>query len=127
MKIFSFKVIYILSLIILGLLLISVFFQPFAASKEYSTVQKEQLLKTDDGWIIQFDLVNREDNDVGYLIRCLAGENASYQEPVLVPAGGIYTYSRHIRADKVAAERLKMTILRGGEKLPFEETTYYLK
>lgn len=39
------RVIYILSLAVLGLLLVLAFFMPLATGKEYSTVQKEQVIK----------------------------------------------------------------------------------
>lgn len=127
MKIPRLSVFYILSLAVLGTLSVLVLFRPLATGGDYSTIQKEQLLKTKDGWIIQFDLVNREEKGVRYRLNFTVDASAPYEEYVLVPAGGIYTYTHHIGAERVNAGRVQMTIFRDRETTPLEKAAYYLK
>jgi len=118
---------YIFSLLFLGVLAVLVFFRPLATGKEYSSVQKEQLLKTRDGFIIQFELVNREKKDTRYRLNFTVDGGTPYEEFVLVPAGGVYTCTHHVEAKRVTAGRVEMTIYRDREAIPLEKATYYLK
>jgi len=127
MKIPRTSLFYILSLVVLGVLAVLVLFRPLATGQEFSTVQKEQLLKTSDGWIIQFDLVNQEDRDTRYRLRFTVDEGVPYEESVLVPTGGVYTYTHHVGAERVTGGRVNMTIFRDREAAPLEKATYYLK
>lgn len=118
---------YILSLLLLGVLAVLVFFRPLAIGREYSAVQKEQLLKTKDGLIIQFDLVNQEEKDTRYRLNFVVDGGTPYEEFVLLPAGGVYTCTHHVEAKRVTAGRVEMTIYRDREAAPLEKATYYLK
>ena len=121
------SIVYSVSLLILGTLSVLVLFRPFATGKEFATVQKEQLLKTKDGWVIQFDLVNQEEECTRYKIRVVVDEGRPYEEIVLVRGGGIFTYVHHIKEGGVTAGIVKITIFTENDTTPIEETTYYLK
>lgn len=127
MKIPRLSLFYILSLVVLGTLAVLVLFRPLATGGDYSTVQKEQLMKTKDGWIIQFDLVNQEKKDVRYRLNFIIDGGTPYKEAVQVPAGGIYTYTHHVGAGRVSEGRVQMTVFLDGETKPREKATYYLK
>lgn len=121
------KIIYVCSLAILGALVVFVLFGPFNSGRDYTAIQKEQLLKTDQGWIIQFDLVNPEKKDWLYRIKVAVDGGRTYEEKVLVRSGGIFTYVHHLQSEKVGNGKVKVAIFRGMEKDPFEEANYYLK
>lgn len=121
------KKIYILSLAALGALLVLTFFQPLATGREYSTVQKEQMINTGDGWLIQFNLVNREGSDCSFTIYEAADTEDICQESVLIPSGGIYVYTHHLLSEDVSQTTVCFTIYREHEEEPVEKLTYYLK
>ncbi len=54
------RAIYIAALVVLGVLLAFTVFKPMAMGEKYRQVQREQLLQTENEWIIQFDIINRE-------------------------------------------------------------------
>lgn len=121
------KKIYILSLVALGALLGLTFFQPLATGREYSAVQKEQMINTGDGWLIQFNLVNREGSDCSFTICEAVDTEDSCQESVLIPPGGIYVYTHHLLSEDVSQATVCYTIYREQEEEPVEKLTYYLK
>lgn len=121
------KVIYILSLAVLGVLLILTFFQPRATGKEYSTVQKEQVIKTTTGWNIQFELVNVQEENNTYEINEMLGTGVSYRGSVTIPGGGAYVFTHHIYSDDVVEGKVNYLIYKNNELEPVEKLTYFLK
>ena len=121
------RVVYIVSLVVLGILTCFLFIHPFTKGNKYDTVQKEQLLKTKDGWIIQFDLINSTEKDIRYSIK-IGGNNVQpYEESVIVRSRGVFTYIHHIQKSTFADKKLNISIFREGAKKPFETATYYLE
>ena len=120
------RIIYIASLIILGVLIAVTVFQPMAVGGEYSEVQREQLLQTEDEWIIRFDIINHEGIDQEYTITVVI-DGKPYSQKVLVRDDKMFTYIRHIRCDRITEGIVSFTICKEGEETPFEQTTYYLK
>ena len=93
---------------------------------EYGEVQREQLLQTEDEWIIQFDIINHEGKDQNYTISVVI-DGKPYSQKVLIRDGKMFTYIQHIRHDRVTEGIVSFTICKEGEETPFEQTTYYLK
>ena len=120
-----FKIIYILSLVILGLLIAFTVFQPMAVGGEYSKVQREHLLQVGDQWIIKFNIINHEGKDVSYIIKVLV-DGKLYNQPVLIKDGGVFTAIHHIYPDRLTEGDISFAIYKEGEATPFEEVTYYL-
>lgn len=125
MKIDRVKLLYIISILFLVALFATCFNGPMAGGKSYSMVQREQLVKTRNGWIIQFDLVNQQKQDAHYTIRTVVDQNQPYQEQVLVGSGGIFTFTQQIPAQMVKTGEAKITISSAQSTVPFEET-YHL-
>jgi len=121
------KVIYILSLAVLGVLLILTFFQPRATGREYSTVQKEQVIKTKNGWDIQFELVNVQEENNTYEINEMLDTGVSYRGSVTIPGGGAYVFTHHIFSEDVVDGKVNYLIYRNNIPDPVEKLTYYLK
>jgi hypothetical protein len=120
------RIVYILSLVILGVLIAFAVFRPMIGGGEYSEVQKEQLLQTENEWIIQFNIVNHEGRDQKYTITVVV-DGKQYSEKVLIHDGRIFTYIHHIYPDRVSDGDVSFAIYKEGEATPFEEVTYYLK
>ncbi len=120
------RIFYIVSLVILALLIVFTVFRPMATGGQYSEVQREQLLQTEDEWIIQFDISNREGKNTTYTINVLVA-GKQYGDRFIVQDGSTYTYIHHIRRDMVGTGEVSSTIYKEGSDTPFEQATYYLK
>jgi len=123
------RLFYILSLVILGVLAVLTIFRPMATGGEYSETQRESLLKTEEGWVIQYDLINCEEKEQNYTI-CLAIDGGKpYEEDVMLREGKKFTFIRRVSPHEFSGEKgeVKITIYQEGEVTPFEEATYYLK
>ncbi len=120
------RIFYIVSLVILALLIVFTVFRPMATGDQYSEVQRESLLQTEDEWIIQFDISNREGRDTQYTIN-VSLTDKQYNEQFLIKDGGLFTYIHHIRRNMVGTGEATFTIYKEGSDTPFEQATYHLK
>ena len=121
------RVIYLLSLVALGVLFVMTFFMPLATGKEYSTVQKEQVIKKREGWVIQFELVNVQEENSAYEIHEMLGTGTSFRGSVIIPGGGAYVFTHHIFSEDVVDGKVNYLIYRNNIPDPVEKLTYYLK
>ncbi|MFZ5645027.1 MAG: hypothetical protein ACOY46_15710 [Bacillota bacterium] len=121
------KIVYILSLAALGVLLTLTFFMPLATGKEYSTVQKEQVIKTEEGWLVKFEVVNGEKNPQSFTIIEVLGSVESYRGLATIPGGGGYSFTNQIYSRDLAGGKVNYYIYRNNEPDPVESLTYYLK
>ena len=122
----KFRIIYIVSLVILGVLIALTVFRPMATGEEYSEVQRAQLLEREDQWIIEFDIINQEKQDMSYIIKVLA-DGKQYTESVLIRDGGMFTYIHHFYPDRLTKKEVSFAVYKEGESTPIEQATYYLK
>ncbi len=98
----------------------------FTPRSQSTEVLREQLLRSDTEWVIQFDLSNRGETGRGYTITVtLDGVSAS--QSVGIPGGGLYTYTHHIAKENAGSGVVRVSIIEDGADKPLEETTYYLK
>ena len=121
-----FRVIYIASLVILGVLIAFTVFRPVATGENYSEVQRSQLLEREDQWIVELDIINREGRDMSYTIRVLS-DAREYTESVLVRDGGVFTYIHHFYPERLTRNEVSFAVYKEGESTPIEQATYYLK
>ncbi len=121
----KYRVVYIVSLLLLGMLIVFTIFRPMAVGEKYSEVQREHLLQTEDKWIIEFDIINREGRDQNYTITAVL-DGKAYYEDVLIREGRMFTYIRHIYPDQLTERKVSFTIYKEGEETPFEQITYYI-
>lgn len=120
------RIFFVISLVILGVLLMFTVFRPMATGEKYSQVSSEGLLQTEDGWILQFDIMNHEGREAIYTINVSVG-GEKFSERFQVQDGGVYTYIHHIPRQKVGTGEVTTTIYQEGEDAPLEQGTYYLR
>jgi len=120
------RIVYIVSLVILGVLTVFTVFRPMAQTEEFSTVQRESILETEEEWIVEFNILNHEGEDQRYIITVVIGDE-QYSQKVLIEDGKSFTYIHHIYRDRVTDGCATFTIYKEGEETPFEQATYYLK
>ncbi len=122
----KFRIFYILSLVILGVLLVSTVFRPMAAGGEYSQVLRENILEKEDQWVIELHILNHEGRDANYVID-VAGDEPISTDTIPIRAGSVFKYIIHIYKDRLGSGKCSLTIYKRGEAAPIEQTTYYLK
>ena len=122
----KFRLIYIASLVILGVLTAFTVFQPLASGGEYSEVQRAQLLEREDQWIIEFDIINQEGEDASYTINVLT-DGKLYTESVLIRDGGMFTYIHHFYPDSLTNNEVSFAVYKEGGSTPIEQATYFLR
>ena len=119
------RLVFIISVVILAVLIGSILLRPLATGAKYSEVQKEQLLQTEDAWIIEFKIMNREGEDKNYTITGLIGDK-SYSEDILIPDGRAFTHIHHIYPETISGGSIIFTIYKEGEDTPFEQIIYHI-
>ncbi len=117
---------YIFSLVVLGALLVSVFWSLPQKTEKYTEVSRESVIQQQDEWILQFDIINREGKDITYTINCRTGEGTSTKK-VLVKDGRTYTHIHHVYRETVKEDEVTHIIYKEGEATPFEEATNYVR
>lgn len=120
------KIVYVLSLAIFASLVVFTVFRPMARAGRYSAVTSESLIETNDAWILQFDVINREGKDTQYSVK-VAAAGEPYGDKFLIQDGSVYTYIHHFRRDTVGAGDVSYTVNKEGEVAPVEQATYHLK
>ena len=120
------RIIYIVSLVILGVLVAFTVFRPMATGEEYSEVQRAQLLEREDQWIIEFDIINQEGKDTSYTIKVLT-DGKLYTESVLIKDEGMFTYIHHFYPDRLTNNEVRFAVYKEGESTPVEQATYFLR
>jgi len=119
------RIVYIVSLVILAVLVVSAVLRPVTADSEYSEVSREQLLQAENSYIIQFDIKNHEGEDKNYTINVLI-DDWSYSEDILIPGGRVFTYVHHIYPDRINGGEATFVIYKEGESTPMEQLTYHI-
>ncbi len=123
------RIFYILSLLLLGVLLVFTVFRPMVSGGEYSEVKRKSLLRSENGWVIQYDLINQEGKEQNYTIYFSVDDDKPYQEDVLLQDGKIFTFIGRISPHELSGGEgeVNVTIYKEGETAPFEDAVYYLK
>ena len=120
------KILLVISLVALGVLMTRVFVWPLMGSApKYSQVSSESLLKTHDGWVLQFDIINQASQAASYKIY-LSVDGKPYQDTCQINPGGVYTYIHQILSSDVTSGEVSVKITKEGEDTPFEQGIYYL-
>ena len=120
------RILMAVALVILGVLLTRVFVWPLMINDpQYSQVSRERLLKTPDGWTLQFNITNNQNEAASYNI-CVIVDGKPYQDNFQISPGGVFTYLQHILSKDVTSGEVSVTITQEGEDAPFEQGTYYL-
>jgi len=120
------KIFRVMSLVILGVVVSFTLFKPMAAGEEYVELQRSQLLQTKDEWIIQFDIVNTENQDQNYTFEFLV-DGRIHKHSVLVPSDAVYTYIFRLRSEEVASKDVYYTLYRMGEATTLAQGIYHLR
>jgi len=120
------KIIYIASLILLGLLVSLTVFKPLAKGAHYNDVQHESLIKNDQEWVLQFNLINDNTSAKTYQVS-VDKDGEVYQDQVTVAGESEYTYIQHFLRQPGKDHTLDAAIYPQGSNQPIERLHYNLE
>ena len=121
------RVVYLASLVVLGVLITVTVFQPMATGGEYSMVQRAHFLEREDRWVIELHIFNHEAEDTTYNINVVIDEELSTQS-IRLSQGELFKYCHHISRDEInQGKEVSVTVYKEGEATPIDESTYYLE
>ena len=121
------RVVYLASLVILGVLITFTVFQPMATGGAYSMVQRAHFLEREDRWVIEFHIFNHEAEDTTYNITVLLDDEIS-TDSIRLKQGELFKCSYHISRDNMnQGKEVSVTVYKEGEATPIDEATYFLQ
>ncbi len=120
------RVIYMLSVLLLGTLTVLAVFRPVASDARYSEVQQAELMRLDKEWILQFNIINHEGRDINYTVKTSVAGIPGVQT-ITVGDGRFVSYRQHIRPEDLSGGQLSFAVYKESENAPFEQATYHLK
>lgn len=123
------RILYIVLLVVMGTLLVFTLVKPMATGKKYSEVQRESLLRSDNGWVIQFDIINREGKEQSYTLQFSIDNDKPYREEVILQNGMSFTFIRRVPPNELVGKTGNATfsVYKKGEDVPIEKITYHLE
>ncbi len=120
-------IIYIASLVILGVLITLAVFQPMVTDGDQSEALQAHLLEREDRWVIELHISNHEAQDTDYTTNVLVDGELCTESFRLRP-GGLGKCSYHISRDNLGqATIVSVDVYKDGEATPFEQVNYHLK
>lgn len=119
------NLIFVISLVVLaGVLIATVYFIP--SSQPYPQSKKSQIIRSQNEWILQYEIANNEQRDVSYNIQVTV-DGTVYRDSAAVKPGKTYTYVYHINPSQLKQGKVDFAVYREGEVTPVEQATYYLE
>ena len=119
------RIIFIASLVIMGVLVALTVFRPMVLGEKLSVVSHESIIETEDEWIIEVAIINREGEDTRYIFNWSTG-GKTYSEGVWIKDGHKFKFIYHAYPETVKEGKVHLAIYKKGEATPFEECTYYI-
>ena len=118
------RLIFVLSLVILAGLFISVVY--LAPSNQIQIESRRvQIIKGENGWILQYDIPNNKKTDVEYTINVTV-DDATHKDSAVVQAGKTYTYIYHISPQQLTKGQVTVALYEEDKAEPVEQTTYHI-
>ena len=121
------RIIFVASLLILGVLLAFTLFRPITVGQKFETLIRESIIQGEDKWIIQINLINKEGEVTDYTVEWSTGGETYYSEKVSIKNGRTFTNIHHVYPKTVKEGEVQLTIYKEGEPTPFEQSTYYVR
>jgi hypothetical protein len=121
------RIIFVVSLLILGVLLAFTLFRPITFGQKFETLIRESVIQEEDEWIIQINIINKEGEVTDYTIEWSTGGEIYNSKNVTIKNGRTFTNIHHVYPETVREGEINLTIYKEGEPTPFEQSTYYVR
>lgn len=116
----------LLAFVSLAVLLVFTIKFPDASDGSDAEVQRSELLRSGDEWIVQLTIANPEHSARGYVIQ-VNGASNNYEEKVTVPGGESFIFVYHARPETEGDGKTEFVVYRDGVSMPLDHQIYYLK
>ncbi len=120
------RIIFVASLLVLGVLLTFTLFRPITVGQKFETLTRESVIQGEDEWIIQINLINNEGEVTDYTIEWSTGGEIYNSKNVSIKNGRTFTNIHHVYPETVREGEIHLTICKEGEPTPFEQSTYHI-
>ncbi len=120
------KLVYRLSLAVLAGLVAFIGYLTFHRVN-LSDIERERLSKLEDRWMLDFDVVNRDEVERTYIIKVETGD--PNRQPLTVPVqpGKRFIYTTNILPQNVRGNEITLEVWRDSEPDPIQVSRFYLK
>ncbi len=117
------RLIFLLSIVILAAVFIAIIYL-IPSELNYAESKNIQIIDGQEQWILQYDIVNDQQNDISYTIEVTI-DGIVFTDSAVVEPGKTYTYIRHIDPGQVSTGEVSLTLYQGEMATPVEQVTYY--
>jgi hypothetical protein len=118
------RLIFILSLVVLaGVFIAIVSFIPRGQDLDDSS--EFQIIEGEDEWILQYDILNNEEQDTSYEVLAVVDGN-TFHDSTIVKPGREYTYILHISRKTITDGEVTFKVYQEGKQEPIEQYNYQL-
>ncbi len=121
------RIIFVASLLVLGVLLAFTLFRPMVSGQKFDTLIRESVIQREDEWIIQINITNKEGKDTLYTIEWSTGGEIYNSKSVPIKNGQGFINIHHVYPQTVREGEIQLTIYKEGEPTPFEQAIYYVR
>ncbi len=118
------KLIFISSLVVLAAVFIATIYL-IPSVLDLAESKNIQIIDGQQQWILQYDIVNDQQDDTSYTIEVII-DGVVFTDSTVVEPGRTYTYIRRIDPGKVSRGEVSLTLSRGDMATPVEQVTYYI-
>ncbi len=92
-----------------------------------SDIEREQLSRLEDRWMLDFDVVNRDEVEHTYVIKVDTGDPGRQPLTVHVMPGKRFIYTTNIIPSTVQADEVVLEVWRDEEPDPIHVSRYYVR
>lgn len=118
------RLILVLSIVALaGVFITTIYLIP--SGQGYPESRRAQIIHSGNEWILQYDIINNENRDIGYTIHVTI-DNTVYTDSTIVKPGKTYTYIHHIYPRQLTAGKVTVALYEEDKATPVEQATYYI-
>ena len=118
------KLIFISSLVILAAVFIATIYL-IPSVLDLAESKNIQIIDGQQQWILQYDIVNDQQNETSYTIEIII-DGVVFTDSTVVEPGRTYTYIRRIDPGQVSMGEVSLTLYQGDMATPVEQVTYYI-
>lgn len=118
------KLIFISSLVILAIAFIATIYL-IPSQLDFVESKSIQIIDGQQQWILQYDIVNDQQDDTSYSIE-ITIDGKVFKDSIVVEPGKTCTYIHHIDPRQISIGEVNLALYQGEMEAPIEQVTYYI-
>jgi len=120
------RITHIASLVVLAALLALTVALPTLRGRELKETQRAQILRSDDEWILQYDILNDGEGPRSYLIEVNV-DGTTYRQEAATTPNGKFIFIHHIRPEQLTEGVVTLRLFQEGRSEPLDSARYTLR